>query len=120
MKRIENWLSGARLELELKNALESIPKNSSPDPDGFDSSFFIACWEIIKEDLLDATKDFFSGMALSRLFKASYIVLIPKVIESTSFDKFRLISLCLAVYKIFSKIIVGRLTSCLNRIIFPK
>lgn len=95
-------------ELELNTALLSIPSNSSPGLDGLGSKFFIAIWDFIKEDLLEVVQDFFEGAALPRLYTSSYIVLILKVMDLTSFEKFRPISLCYVVYKIFSKIIVNR------------
>lgn len=94
-------------EVKLTKALKSIPKDSSPKPDGFGSGFIITCWEILKEDLLDAN-EFFSGTPLPRFFTTSCIVLILKVFESSSLDKFKRIRLCSVVYKIFSKIILDR------------
>lgn len=67
------------IEMELKMAHNSIPIDSSLVPDGFGSGLYIACWEFIKEDLLEAAKEFFSGGMLPRYYTSSYIVLIPKV-----------------------------------------
>ncbi|KAJ0088691.1 hypothetical protein Patl1_32423 [Pistacia atlantica] len=50
----------APTETEVLTALKSIPKESSPGPDGFGSGFYLSCWDLIKEDVLDAAKDFFS------------------------------------------------------------
>lgn len=66
---------------------------------------------------MEAAKEFYNGVPLPMLFSPSYIVLIVEVKEHTSFDKFRPISLYSVIYKIFSKVIMGRLTSCLSRII---
>lgn len=35
-------------EAEVREALETIPKNSSPSLDGFGSAFFLSCWNIVK------------------------------------------------------------------------
>ncbi|XP_035546552.1 uncharacterized protein LOC118348611 [Juglans regia] len=75
------WLCAAPSELEVKQAVFSIPKNSSPGPDGFGSGFYMSCWDIIKEDVVAATGDFFRGVPLSRFYSPSFIVLIPKVPE---------------------------------------
>lgn len=107
-------------KMELKEGLESIPIDSSPSPDGFGFGFFLTCWELVKEDLLEVGKEFFSGVPLPRFFTYSFIVLILKVVEPSSFENFRPISLCSVAYKIFSKIIVGQLSSYLNCIISPK
>lgn len=98
----------------------SIPSYNSSGADGFGSGFFIACWDLVKEDLLEVAQDFFEGAALPRLYTFSYIVLITKVMNPTSFEKFRTTSLCSVVYEIFSNIIFNCMTSCLNRIIAPE
>ncbi|KAF5462658.1 hypothetical protein F2P56_018646, partial [Juglans regia] len=68
-KKISNeenlWLCAAPSELEVKQAVFSIPKNSSPGPDGFGSGFYMSCWDIIKEDVVAAAGDFFRGVPLS-------------------------------------------------------
>ncbi|XP_042958229.1 uncharacterized protein LOC122293848 [Carya illinoinensis] len=104
-------------EMEVKQAIFFIPKNSSPGPDGFGFEFYMVCWDIVKEDVIVAARDFFRGTPLPRFYSSSFIVLIPKVPEPTSFDKFRPISLCSVVYKIFSKIIVNRLTGIIDKVV---
>ncbi|KAF5451149.1 hypothetical protein F2P56_031438, partial [Juglans regia] len=49
---------------DIKDALFSIPIDSSPGPDGFGSGFFRTCWEFVKEDLLEATREFFHSHLL--------------------------------------------------------
>ncbi|KAJ0103213.1 hypothetical protein Patl1_06269 [Pistacia atlantica] len=53
-------LALAPTETEVLAALKSIPKQSSPGSDGFGSGFYLSCWDLIKEDVIDAVKDFFS------------------------------------------------------------
>lgn len=88
---------------EWKVVAKSIPVDSSPRLDGFGLDFFLTCWEFIKVDLLDVVKEFCKGVPLSRFFSTSFIMLIPKVENPTSYDKFWPISLCIVAYKIFSK-----------------
>ncbi|KAF5468901.1 hypothetical protein F2P56_013012 [Juglans regia] len=102
---------------EVAEALANIPKDSTPGPDDFGSTFYTHCWDFIKEDLVEAAEEFFLGNPVPHFYPASYIVLIPKVEDPRSFDKFRPISLCSAAYKIFSKILVKRLTHFLPRLI---
>ncbi|XP_022843169.1 uncharacterized protein LOC111366695 [Olea europaea var. sylvestris] len=73
---------------EVKTAMRSIPQDSSPGPDGFSSTFYMSCWDIVGEDVREATVDFFSGSMLPNFYTSTYIVLIPKVkIETfTSFS----------------------------------
>lgn len=76
--------------------------------------------DFIKEDLLEAASAFFKGVELSRYFTTSFIVLIPKVKTSTSFEKFRPISLYLVALKIFSKMILSWLSSYLRHLILEE
>ncbi|KAF5459760.1 hypothetical protein F2P56_019680, partial [Juglans regia] len=56
---------------EVKDALFSIPVDSSPGPDGFGSGFFQHCWSLVYQDLLEAVSDFFGGAVLpSHILKA--------------------------------------------------
>ncbi|KAG6702808.1 hypothetical protein I3842_07G054300 [Carya illinoinensis] len=91
---------------EIKDALFTIPIDSSPGPDGFGSGFFRVCWDFVKDDVFEAIVEFFHTHMLPKSYTASYIVLIPKVDKPSGFDKFRPISLCFVIYKICTKIIV--------------
>jgi len=102
---------------EIKDALFDIPINSSPGPNGFTSGFFQHCWDFIQTDLVEAVRDFFAGTTFRRYYTASFLVLIPKVPDPCSFDKFRPISLCSVVYKICSKLIANRLSVVLCRLV---
>ncbi|XP_040990961.1 uncharacterized protein LOC121238187 [Juglans microcarpa x Juglans regia] len=114
----ENLAIGRAPTIEdVKDALFTIPIESSLRLDTFGSDFFRDCWGLVKDDLLAATKDFFQNYFFLRCFTASAIVLIPKMDKPTGFDKFRPISLCSMVYKICSKLIVARLTSLLPKMI---
>ncbi|KAF8413601.1 hypothetical protein HHK36_001593 [Tetracentron sinense] len=64
------FLCNEPMELEVKEALLSIPKHSSPGPDGFGSGFFSSCWELVKDDVVEAAKEFFSGNFESGKIKA--------------------------------------------------
>lgn len=88
-------------KLELKKAHESIPQNSYSGLDGFNSGFLLACWEFLKDDLLEAATNFFNGTPLPKFFTTSYVVLISKILQPSNFDKFSPISLCLEAYKVF-------------------
>ncbi|XP_042987198.1 uncharacterized protein LOC122315388 [Carya illinoinensis] len=102
---------------EIKDALFTIPIDSSPMPDDFGSSFFRVYWNFVKDDVFEAIVEFFHTHMLPKSYTTSYIVLIPKVDKHSGFDKFQPISFCSVVYKICSKIIVNRMTSLHSKII---
>lgn len=64
---------------ETKQAVFSIPIESSPGLDGFGSRFYRTCWDIIQEDAVKPVRDFFGGNSLPRFYLASFVVLIPKM-----------------------------------------
>ncbi|KAL0462971.1 UNVERIFIED_CONTAM: hypothetical protein Slati_0184700 [Sesamum latifolium] len=66
-------------EEEIKDTVFSIDKDSVAGLDGFSLAFYQACREFIAKDIHDAVRDFFSGTPMPRSFKATTIVLIPKV-----------------------------------------
>ncbi|GLT55053.1 hypothetical protein SLA2020_282060 [Shorea laevis] len=118
VRESENWnLCRSPTDQEIKDALFDIPINSSPGPDGFTFGFFQHCWDFIQHDLVEAVRNFFEGTELPRYYTASFLVLIPKMPDPCSFDKFRPISLCSVVYKICSKLIVNRLSAILCRLV---
>lgn len=86
--------------------VKSIPVDSSPRLNNFGSGLYLTCWDFLKEDLLEATIVFFISVPLLRFFIASFIMLIPKVENPTSYKKFQPIGLCTLAYKILSKPIV--------------
>ncbi|XP_035548696.1 uncharacterized protein LOC118349203 [Juglans regia] len=104
-------------EEEVKQAVFSIPIESSPRPDGFGSGFYRACWDIVSLEVVEAVQEFFRGIPLPRFYTASFVVLIPKMDQSTRFDKFRPISLCSVFYKICTKVLVARLAPLLSSLI---
>ncbi|KAG6534067.1 hypothetical protein ZIOFF_007948 [Zingiber officinale] len=79
---------------ELKRVVWEISEDSAAGPDGFSAAFYVACWDIIKEDLHQAILEFFQGGSLPKGMAATTIVLIPKVDIAQCWQEFRPISLC--------------------------
>lgn len=51
-------------EDEVKGVLSSIATDSNPGLDGFGSSFYLACWNFVKDDIMGAVREFFQAMEL--------------------------------------------------------
>lgn len=51
---------------EVKQAVFGLNGESVGGPDGFTSSFYHACWDIIGDDIFDMVKDFFNGQELPK------------------------------------------------------
>lgn len=106
------------LLLEVKDTVPNIHIDSAPSPDGFSSSFFLACsWSIIHLDLLEAIIDFFNGGIVPPSLKHSFIAIIPKDDNLTSLSNFKPISLCQVSYKIISNILAFWLATLMPNLI---
>jgi hypothetical protein len=82
--------------------------------------FFWRHWEIIKEDVITAVKQFFIDGILPEEINDTSIFLIPKGTKPEEIKDFRPISLCNVIYKLISKYIVNRMWVYLNKIISPE
>lgn len=63
---------------EITEALFKMPKNKAPGPDGFPVEFYLEAWSVVREDTIQAVKDFFVADYLPRGVNATAIALIPK------------------------------------------
>ncbi|XP_049357010.1 uncharacterized protein LOC125821646 [Solanum verrucosum] len=80
-------------ELEIREAVFALSPNCAPGPDGFRDSFYLNCWDIIKEDLINVIQDFFNGANLTKFYTSICLILLPKVESPSSFCDMRPISL---------------------------
>lgn len=76
-------------------------EDKSPRHDGFNLSFFKACWEIVKGDLMRVVYEFHRSSRVQKAIIVSFIALIPKVDNPLALDEFRPICLVGSVYNIF-------------------
>ncbi|XP_043714777.1 uncharacterized protein LOC122663141 [Telopea speciosissima] len=89
---LNDALCSTPYEEEIQGALFRMAPLKSPGPDGFPPVFYQKCWEVVKDDLVDAPE---------------------------SADQFRPISLCNIAFKIVTKLIADRLSGALDQIISP-
>ncbi|CAK8532031.1 unnamed protein product [Lathyrus sativus] len=110
-------LSCSIFDAKIKTALYGIHDNTAPGIDGFGAKFFKASWDIIKEDLGKAVREFFGSSCLLNAMNCTLVTLIPKVNNATMIKDYRPISCCTTLYKVISKIMANRLSKVLNSII---
>ncbi|XP_059070738.1 uncharacterized protein LOC131860358 [Cryptomeria japonica] len=106
-------------EEEVKEVVFAMAAYKASGPDGFPPTFFQVFWEIVKYDLIKATRDFIQMGNLLKKLNNTFIVSVPKVPYPKLIIDFRPISLCNMVYKIFSKVVVNRIKPLLDRDISP-
>ena len=104
-------------EEALEKIIYSFQKGKSPRPDGFTIEFFQGFFDLVKEDLLKAVQESQRVGKVLGALNSTFLALIPKKQNPSSFEEFRPISCCNVVYKIIAKIIAQRMKPILSEII---
>jgi hypothetical protein len=104
---------------EISTALFQIGPLKAPGPDGFPARFFQRNWELLKDDVVKAVKNFFDTGQMQEGVNETTIVPIPKKDNPKVLKDFRPISLCNVIYKVVSKCRVNRLRPLLQELIAP-
>lgn len=94
---------------EIWAAVQALKGNRSPGWDGITASFLQKFWPIVRSEVCQAVLEFFSTGVMPPQWKETLVILVPKHPNAARPDLFRPISLCITVYKVVAKIIVGRL-----------
>lgn len=94
---------------EISRGLWTLKPFKAPGPDGLHAGFFHRFWLVVGESMRKEVKNIFNSGVISDYLNQTLITLIPKFKSPESLSNFRPISLCNTIYKIVSKIIVGRL-----------
>jgi hypothetical protein len=110
-------LSKPFIEEEVRNVVFNMKENTASGPYGFSVTFYNNFWEVIKGDLLAMVNDFYLGnLDIARLNYGA-ITLVPKVKEDNNVKQYRPICLLNISFKIFTKLIMERLTGCVDKLI---
>ncbi|GJU42757.1 hypothetical protein Tco_1195714 [Tanacetum coccineum] len=104
---------------EVKEALFSMGNDKSPGPDGYTACFFKTAWDVVVDDVPNATCEFFRNGNLLKELNHTTIALILKVKSPTSVNDYRPISCCNVLFKCISKIIANRIKHSLKLLISP-
>jgi len=93
--------------------------DKAPGPDAFSAHFYILFWHRIKSDLVRMIQYVQMSERMGGSINSSFLPLIPKENNPTSFSHFRPISFSNVSYKIISKIIANRISPLLHSLISP-
>ena len=105
------------LEKEVIDVIFGMDGNKAPGPDGFSLAYFLACWDVLKEDIMAVFSDFHVRGKFEKSINSPFISLIPKVFGASELKDFRPISPVSGIYKIISKVLANRLRLVMNNII---
>jgi hypothetical protein len=106
------------LELEeLRRVLQKGGGNKAPGRDGLCRAFFTETWEDLMEEWLELFSDMFERGRLLDQQKNGVIVCIPKTRSPTAPRDYRPITLLNTDYKIFARILAGRVQSVLGDVL---
>jgi hypothetical protein len=97
-------------EDEVRQAILDMTKENAPRPDGFIGAFYIKCWEIVKNKVVQSVRQLsqLRGNTFN-LLNTTNIVLLLKKEQALSVGDYRSISLVHSVANIFSKTLANRL-----------
>lgn len=104
---------------EIKDTLFSMKSYSAPGPDGFHAIFFKRHGELTKLSVINPVQQAFRTGQISPKMGETLITLVPKTSNPNSFSGLLPISLCNVIFKVITKIIVGRLHPILSSFISP-
>jgi hypothetical protein len=96
-------------------ALTSFNKDRSPGPDGWTVEFFIHFFDLVGPNLLELVEDSRLHGRIIGTLNSTFLTLIPKENNPSTFGDYRPISLCNLCYKLITKIIANRLKPILSR-----
>ena len=104
---------------EIFYALKTFKPYKAPGPDGLHAGFFQRFWLIVGNSVKTKVKSIFSTGVMPKYLNKTLITLIPKCKSPKSLNNYWPISLCNIVYKLVTKIIVGRIRHLLPSLVFP-
>lgn len=91
----------------------------APGVDGLHAGFFRYFWADVKGSVCREVMGVFELKLVPSLLNETMISLIPKCPNPKNFNNYRPISLCNTIYKVITKIIVGRIRSLLDKVASP-
>ncbi|XP_057529826.1 uncharacterized protein LOC130808367 [Amaranthus tricolor] len=103
----------------IDDALRDIDESKSSGLDRFSSHFFVANWDIIKEDVYTAILHFFNDGAMYSPINITSITLVLKITNASKPKHFRPTPCCFVLYKIIAKILMVRLQTVVAHLVDP-
>jgi len=107
-------------EQEVWAAIQELPGDRAPGPDGFSGLFYKKCWHIIKDDIMHAFNAFWALDYRSfHHLNEAFMILLRKKEQPSEISDYRPISLIHSFEKLLSKCLTLRLAPWLQRLVQP-
>lgn len=103
---------------EILWVLKSFAKDKCPCPDGWTMDILIHFFDLMGEDLVDLVGEWWLSRQISRAINSTFLALILKKYDPSSFEDLRPISLCNIIYKLISKVIAEHIKNNLSKFIY--
>ncbi|RVX07712.1 LINE-1 reverse transcriptase-like [Vitis vinifera] len=104
-------------EEEIFSALMDMNGDKAPGPDGFTVAFWQACWDFVKEEVVELFKEFYDQKSFAKSLNSTFLVIIPKKGGAEDLGEFRPISLLGGLYKLMAKVLANRLKMVLDKVV---
>ncbi|XP_043696713.1 uncharacterized protein LOC122647354 [Telopea speciosissima] len=102
---------------EIRRVVLSLKDSKAPGPDGFGAGFYKHSWEVIGEELTNAVQWFIANSFMPHSINATFITLVPKYGDVSTFAGFWPIALCNLLYKIITKIPSNRIQHVIGSVV---
>lgn len=102
---------------EIDVVVKELPTEKAPGPDGFNTNFVKAYWDIIAPDFYALIDDFYHGRVSLQSINSSFVTLIPKIDGPASPNDYRPISLLNCSIKIITKLLANRLQKIILKLV---
>ena len=112
-------LAAPILEDEFRHGLSALKPFKAPRSDGLHVGFFQYFWNDVKKSVCMEVSKIFDSRVIPDFLNETLISLFPKCSSPESLSNFRPISICNTIYKVVTKIIVGRIRPFLDKLISP-
>jgi hypothetical protein len=110
-----NSLEAPITKEELRSALFQMHPDKSPGPDGFNPAFFQQFWNLCRDEIFVAAKEWLGRGYFPSSLNETNICLILKGDNLSSMRDYRPISLCNVLYKMVSKLLANRLKGVIDK-----
>lgn len=97
--------------------LKKCATDKAPGRDEYTMRFYLKCWDVLKQDIIEAFHNLHSYVMFEKSFNATFVGLIPKKTGVKELTDFRPFSLRVSFYKLISKFLTERLKRVVDELV---